>query len=696
MNRSFRGGKLDPPPGLTGSALHQQTATSKPNRLRRSFRQSQQTKTTTEVDSPQSQQSDFKTPTRILRSRAGGGFSEESPHNDSDFQQDIIWDATSPSPNKLGKRGKKQRAGVVDISEIVSRIAPKHGRPENAEPTLQQWIGDSATIPCTPDVQVPKPKKKSPRLNAVDDLLKLAQQFDFNMFRQDEEEVEDLHQQSLDLENGEKDFSSLLPRSFQPAVKAAAVADVQVHLDQHMEDDLDFLFDGPTQHVSGNLSQMSSQVKPASGGYSKEASGKLSSSSHGSTSGVSTTNTKETLANDEFEDDWENDDLLNDSLVLEMTQNPQIFSAPKHCSTQKASSEMKYQRPVNVPTSGVVGLSQSAASKIEKDNVRQRTTFKLESNPNFSVRRIQTDTWTKSKVGFSSETADKDTQQSRFSAGKDVVIKAGFQRTCQTSNMVKSDPQKPQFPHRTSVGGSSTKYNTTASATSNTTAESFPQRPAVVSSHHEAPADTDLLDEDLFSFFSSDPVWDDPADDDLLCEMCEDVENQMQGAGNISTKQTVGQISIQRAALQPASRTWDNSNQPANQQPLPQKQTPTVLPCASGRAGSSLAGGFVSNFTAGAQINAVSHSLRFTQAKNASGPTKTSACVQGSSSVPPAAEGNTRKDQFTFKKPNSPVSTWSSKAVSKCSAAEIELKKQQAMERRRQRMQAAQNLRAPT
>lgn len=79
----------------------------------------------------------------------------------------------------------------MDISEIVNRIAPKvrdgllrthtrtavclysrfsfcfvplqHGRPEVAEPTLQRWIGDSAAIPCTPDVQAPKPKKKSPR-----------------------------------------------------------------------------------------------------------------------------------------------------------------------------------------------------------------------------------------------------------------------------------------------------------------------------------------------------------------------------------------------------------------------------------------------------------------------------------------------------------------------------------------------------
>lgn len=46
---------------------------------------------------------EFKTPTRVPRSRAGSGFTAESPNNDSDFQQDIIWDATSPSPSRLGK-----------------------------------------------------------------------------------------------------------------------------------------------------------------------------------------------------------------------------------------------------------------------------------------------------------------------------------------------------------------------------------------------------------------------------------------------------------------------------------------------------------------------------------------------------------------------------------------------------------------
>ncbi|XP_074485962.1 ewing's tumor-associated antigen 1 [Sebastes fasciatus] len=677
MNQGRR--NIPPPSGLPQQQPAAPSEPSRPNRLRRSFSRTQQTQSAAEVESPKSQRPDFKTPTRIPRSRAVGVFTVESPNNDSDFQQDIIWDATSPSPNRHGKRGKKQPAGVVNISEIVSRIAPKYGRPKVAEPTLQQWIGDSAGIPCTPDVQAPKPKKKSPRPNGVDDLLKLAKQFDFNMFHQDEEEVEDLHQQSLellskdnlDLENGDQNDNC------QPAVTAPAGSDVQLHLDQYMEDDLDFLFDGPTQHLSGNLSQVSSaqlsQVKPAS----KEASGKPSASSLGPSSGVSTMNTKGTSVKDEFDDDWENDDLLNDSLVFEMTQNPQNFIAPKHCSTQKPPSQIQ-KSPANVAV-------QSTVSKVEKDNVRQRTTFKLESNPNFSVKRIQTDTWTNLKVDYSSKTAEKDTQQNRFSSGNSVVVEAGSQRTRQTSNTVKSDPQKAPF-QRTSVA----KYNTTASNTSATkTAQTFPIKPAVVSSHSEAPAVSDLLDEDLSSFFSSDPVWDDLADDDLLCEMCEDVENQIQSAGNVSTKQTLpgGHMSNQRgsASLQPSN----SKQQPANQQHLaPKKQAPTSLPCASGRpAGSSLAGGFVSHIAAGVQTW---DSFRYTKANNTSGSTNSSTCVQS------APQGNPRKDQFTFKKPNSPVSTVTSKVLGKCSAAEIELKKQQAMERRRQRMQAAQNLQVPS
>ncbi|XP_030587807.1 ewing's tumor-associated antigen 1 isoform X2 [Archocentrus centrarchus] len=704
--------------GVIHSPLEEQQATKpRANRLSRSFRW----RPGSELDSPRSQQSDFKTPTRIPRSRPAGSFCGESPHYDSDFQQDIIWDATSPSPNRRGKRGKRHPSGAVSISEIVSRIAPKHGRPEDADPTLQQWIGDSATIPCTPDVRPPKPKKKSPRPNAVDDLLKLAKQFDFNMFRQDEEEVEDMHQQSLELlsedvldfENGvQSEFSPLLPGSCQPAVSTAAGTDVQLHPDQHTDDDLDFLFDGPTQHVSGNLSQASSaqsQVKPALTLPSKEAPGKPSTSSSCPTSAVSMPDGNGASAKD-FEDDWEEDDLLNSSVVFEMTQNPLKFIAPKLCSTQKTASKENYQRKTPAAASVAVRLGQSAGSKVEKENVRPRATFKLEPNPNFSVEKIQNPN---RQVDYSSNSTDKDSQQTRFST------KAGSWRARQTcqSNPMKLDLQKPQFDQRISAGSSWSAVPETKNT------PNFPKK-SEVSSHSEAPAVSDFLDDDLDSFFLSDLLWDDPADDDLLCEVSEDMENQIQSVVQ-KPAPLIGQIPNQSAALQPTSR---NGHDNRIQQPVPQKPTPPS-PGAGRPAGSSLDGGCFSSITA--KVNAVNESLRFTQTKTVSGSTLGSACLQGSSRAQPAAapqrqqqqqplqrqppqqplqrqppqhgltqprppQQQATKNQFTFKRPNNPVYTATNKAAVKCSAAEIELKKQQAMERRRQRLQAAQNLRAPT
>uniref|UniRef100_A0A3Q0SU06 ETAA1 activator of ATR kinase a n=1 Tax=Amphilophus citrinellus TaxID=61819 RepID=A0A3Q0SU06_AMPCI len=643
--------------GVIHSPLEeQQAAKPRANRLSRSSRW----RPGSELDSPRSQQSDFKTPTRIPRSRPAGSFCGESPHYDSDFQQDIIWDATSPSPNRRGKRGKRHPSGAVSISEIVSRIAPKHGRPEDADPTLQQWIGDSATIPCTPDVRPPKPKKKSPRWvqpNAVDDLLKLAKQFDFNMFRQDEEEVEDMHQQSLELlsedvldfENCvQSEFSPLLPGSCQPAVSTAAGTDVQLHPDQHTDDDLDFLFDGPTQHVSGNLSQASSaqsQVKPALTLPSKEAPGKPSTSSSCPTSAVSMPDGKGASAKD-FEDDWEEDDLLNSSVVFEMTQNPLKFIAPKLCSTQKTASKENYQRKTPAAASVAVRLGQSAGSKVEKENVRLRATFKLESNPNFSVEKIQNPN---RQVDYSSNSADKDSQQTRFST------KAGSWRARQTcqSNPMKPDLQKPQFDQRISAGSSWSAVPETKNT------PNFPKKPEV-SSHSEAPAVSDFLDDDLDSFFLSDLLWDDTADDDLLCEVSEDMENQIQSVVQ-KPAPLIGQIPNQRAALQPTSRTGHDNRI------------------------HSLDGGCFSSITA--KVNAVNESLRFTQTKTVSGSTLGSACLQGSSRGLLVYVLIRCLSESDFLLPSAAV---------KCSAAEIELKKQQAMERRRQRLQAAQNLRAPT
>eukprot|EP00066_Takifugu_rubripes_P021656 XP_011610922.1 PREDICTED: uncharacterized protein LOC105417657 isoform X2 [Takifugu rubripes] len=527
--------KADPLFGMT----EQQTPLSKPNRLGRSYRASQQI--TSQIDP--GQQLDFKTPTRMSRPRSGV-FHSGSPQNDSDFQQDIIWDATSPSPRRLGKRGRRQRAHVVDISEIVNKIAPKHGRPETAESTLQQWFGDSATIPCTPDVQVSKPKR-SPRLNGVNDLLKLAKQFDF-MFHQDEEEEKEERGHQSDLLS-----QDIVHHNTDPA----AVAKTVVWTDLQMDDDLDFLFDGPTQHMKSSS---------------------LCSSSAADVKG--------TLNNDGFEDDWEDDDLLNDSLLLEMTPNPHKFTSPKYCSTQKPP---RCERPASR------GDQSSAGSVYATSDIQQ--------NQSLSSRADAYE-WTQP---------------------------------------VKSDLQEPAHISSSIKAKRATEFNQNQSSSSDTCSSS-------------KVAGDNLL--------PSDPVWDDPADDHLLCELCEDLENQIQKEGLTSTGRTDGP---QRAALQPAKRIF---------------VSPT---------GSSLASAFFS---------------------------KVPAAVTGENGLRSASTGRSQGSQFAFKKPvkavtikggavkvgadvifeHSPIFPPSVSTAARCSAAEIQQKKQQAMERRRQRLQLAQNQGPPT
>ncbi|KAM9313816.1 ewing's tumor-associated antigen 1 [Pholidichthys leucotaenia] len=76
-----------------------QAAKPRANRLRRSSRPSPVP--VPEGESPRVRETEFKTPTRILRSRPAAILVLESPHNDSDVHQDIVWDCSSPSPHRL-------------------------------------------------------------------------------------------------------------------------------------------------------------------------------------------------------------------------------------------------------------------------------------------------------------------------------------------------------------------------------------------------------------------------------------------------------------------------------------------------------------------------------------------------------------------------------------------------------------------
>uniref|UniRef100_A0A674C3K3 ETAA1 activator of ATR kinase a n=1 Tax=Salmo trutta TaxID=8032 RepID=A0A674C3K3_SALTR len=525
----------------------------KTNRLRRSPKQTQATPSLT--------------PTRVTRSRYNNVFNKgESPMNESELQQDIVWDATSPSPLRTGKK-YSANVGIVDISEIVNRIAPKVGN-TLAKSSLLQWIGDSA-IPCTPEMQQPRAKKKSPRPNGVDDLLKLAKQFDFNMLRQDEERVNDMHKQSLEL-----------------------LSDSENILD--LDDDMDFLFDGPTQHISGNLSQnslpLSLEVKTAP---------TVSS------------------ANNNFDDDWENDDMLDDSLVFEMTQNPELFAAPNHCSTQRRLNETKHENinPSAISKNALQGSRdiKPAVSKGQNETVKNRKTFTLEANPNVQAKSILSE----------------------------ALPKAG-----NVPDTVKPAPHRNVQQNQPSLFPINKAPTSISTSSSTTTSNSY-------STHGVIPED------DLDSLFASDSIWDDK-DDDLLCQACDNLESQVQTMEDpvFTRSQSLPSNQTERHTFVPVSAPLNSKG--------PYQSTRVKSTCVAGSTANQQGTG------SGARLSSFPSPVNVTET-----PTR-----------------------FTFKRPSgctsNPVIPVTNKAAGKCSVVEIELKKQQAMEKRRQRMQTAHNLRAPT
>ncbi|XP_061535048.1 ewing's tumor-associated antigen 1 [Phycodurus eques] len=549
---------------------HEQAPSPNANRRRlsRSFKLTQQTQTSSDKsDSCSRPISDFKTPTRPTSSRVSGAFSGESPH-ESDAHHDIIWDATSPSPQRLGKRAKKHAPGVVNISDIVSRIAPEHGRPKVSEPALQQWIGDSAAIPCTPDVQVPKSRRKSPRSNGVDDLLKLAKQFDLNLFHHDDEEVEQ-NPPSVCLQSEER-------------VQRLESSPT------HTDDDLYFLLHESTQQVITALSPFTAAEKspmmpckappPAARGV-------------------------------DFLDGWEEDDLLDDSLLAEMTENPENFCGPKHSSTQKT-----FCQAVMPPHPTSFGVGQSGGRKTWEKFVTTCSDVRLPG----SSSNIQTSLISKA-------------------AGKDLANAHGLFSSISIAT------------EKCSMPGPTLK---------------------------QVPTIPDFLDDDLDAIFASEPLWDDPDDDKMLRELCEDMESQI---GQKATNHTAGRYGA-------------------------------IGKCSSGSSGGKRTVAVTTPAPFSLPQRGTAHRFTFKRtSKFVSMVTNKPGCMTTNHPVSmvtnkPGSMATNHLDSMVTNKPGSmvpnglvstgtsrPLSVVKSKVV-KCSALEIERKKQQAMERRRRRLQEVQNI----
>lgn len=716
---------------------------SKVNRLRRS------PKPATQNPARICQTAEFKTPTRPARGQFRRVIPDDSPSNDPDSHQDIIWDTTSPSPIRHG-RGHRRPANVrsVNISDIANRIAPKNGRLEEADSSLLQWIGDNA-IPCTPEVQQPKVKTMSTKQNTVEDLMRLAKQFDFNM-RQDEAQEPHLHGSGPKsaVDHGLAHFdnpTTTLHNGF--ALKSENVessnekpVDEQA-LYQEMDDDLDLLFDGPTQQLSGRLSQMSGHTQDVSEKATEKNRAAVKACVSASSSVAAYDNVKQVNNANDFEDDWTNDSFFEDSLVLEMTQNPDVFAAPRGCSTQKQNSDNRNDFSSNTHSNAIAPKPQEAKNGVkcgtaQGEHVKKRQTFQLETS--HSGYQAQAKPYgglqrpgNHMEVNFASQAT---------AMSKALTVPSSHGKANQNQQHT-SEIRKPQVVQNSSVPNnislmrfqSNTKE--TPVSTGSCTIQPSHSKPASIHQSlnpggvkqkvQDAVTGQDgfnsVLDEDLDSFFASDDIWDEGIeDDDLFCEACDNLEV----SGNQQTSKTQPKAPQSNASQ---NKTYINSEMASQQKvlahPNPPRKPPANVSLSSANTSTPLCRPKTHNMNSGpvgVGLNVLSETAK-PSGPSSNGPYKftqvgrSSAVASGTCAVVRTQQGQNRgvlatlqsdvripgsqqfQKSYISSNRSAPVvnKELCNTAAVKCSDAEIERKKQQALERRRLRMMSNQNLRAP-
>ncbi|XP_034754712.1 ewing's tumor-associated antigen 1 homolog [Etheostoma cragini] len=605
---------------------------------------------------------DLQSPKRRGYSRYPGLNNGDSP-GDVEPTQDIFWDPTSPTSASTGSGFRNTR--VVEISDIVNRIAPKDVKRKGTESPLLQWIGDSA-VPCTPDIPKPRARKKSSRQSSVDDLMKLARQFDENMQQDRETSEQLLNTVNNNLNECVNTSKTRLTETTFPSnvkdLKCPSSSD-------QVEADLHALFDCSTQRVSGRLSQGSSasarsqeikhQPLTSTSAEPRQPELKSPDKSGPVAHPVGEKGPCDLSVNncDDFDDDWENDDLLNDSFVLAMTQNPDQQHDTNPKTTLQSDTETNTTRFPSVcrPTANMNSAhqpsklhSKPSCSVLQelcpKPKTTNRSTFKLEPNPHFQPKM-----------------AAREVSESSFTV---IQLKS------------KTPDQK--------------------SETTKTLSIPIPDKiPKYQKGTHEAVKDI------------SDSLWDDGDDDALLYQVCDSVErisNSQPQQASPSNGQDKQDTAVDRQRKNPAplpiDMSWAMNASAKGQSPrafvrfnsLPGTSRETVnyqgwnIPMKGAndksRMSQSLPGVSLGTF------NQCRDSSGTFQAENATVDLKPH-------TVTARAPQNSKSHHSAFKRNVSDSAAISNKVFVtsqvtwKCSAAEIERKKQEALARRRLRMQNA-------
>ncbi|NXY38502.1 ETAA1 protein, partial [Pomatorhinus ruficollis] len=563
-----------------------------------------------------------KTPKRSL-SRKSRIPTFSSPVNDTETQQEIFWDSHSPIAHRLGNGKTKQSTSrcAVEISEIVNRIAPQDEKAAcNEGSLLGTWIGEDA-IPCTPVIVKGRARTKLSYLkikNPEEELMKLAKEFDKNLVEfgavqeQDKlghnfiqstsepssnskDETDMKNQKSLLGEGSETDaVVSLKPVGHSTGIPVAepCQSSSQKSVDLEAEVALRALFDCSTQKCSGQLSQGLSDTSLNNSFHHVKSTleeENLPEKAEGTQCGNSEACQKDTLfavgsmdqagpkpdtdtltkrnppylktqlvasaklagvVNDDF-DDWDTDLLADDSFVMQITQNPELISA---------------EEPPQIPAKPFVHDFSDAS------RTKQRKTKALHGKCDVKTDKIKS-VW----KGI------QNSDLNRIPVSVQSEMKNGNESTKPKSDALPLFPSRSN-PHRQPAGKSGNNTHTVSCQSSSVSTNMKPTDLTKVvnqantghSNQVEIPKKHPLSfddwnepkfsDEVLGMFCGSDGLWDaNCEDDELLYQVCDDVEKQTQSQdvkqGNEKTR------TFQGASV--TSRSNADNSFPASKQGLP-------------------------------------------------------------------------------------------------------------------------------
>ncbi|NWZ07848.1 ETAA1 protein, partial [Agelaius phoeniceus] len=563
-----------------------------------------------------------KTPKRSL-SRKSRIPTFSSPINDTETQQEIFWDSHSPVAHRLGNGKSKQTTSrcAVEISEIVNRIAPQDEKAGcNEDSLLGTWIGEDA-IPCTPIVVKGRARTKLSYLkikNPEEELMKLAKEFDKNLVELDavqeqeklghnfiqstsesssnsKDEMNTKNQKSLLGEGSEADpNASLKPvgQGIGIPVAEPCQSSSQKSVDLEAEVALHALFDSSTQKCSGQLSQGLSDIslnnsfhKIKSTLEEENLPEKVEETQHGNSEAYqkdtlfavgsmdqnvpkadTDTLTKKNpptlktqlvasaklagVVNDGF-DDWDTDLLADDSFVMQITQNPELLST---------------EEPPQIPANPFVrDFSDASRAKQRKtkalhgkcDVKPDKTKSVWKSTQNSDLNHIPVSVQSEMETGNESTKPKSDALllfPSRFNPHRQSAGKPGNNAhtiSCQSSSV--STNMKPNGLTKVVNQGNTGHSNQVE----------IPKKCPLSFDDWNKPK---FSDEILGMFCGSDSLWDaNCEDDELLYQVCDDIEKQTQSQdvkqGNEKIK------TIQGGSIN--SRSNADNSFPASKQGLP-------------------------------------------------------------------------------------------------------------------------------